>query len=73
MRVPRDMLERWREAAQLFLAEYGYAPEDVETAINAWDVAFHTGMMMEAYDHGMHDGHIQTALKQIFPNAGFRS
>ncbi len=45
---------------------------DIKTGRDAWAVAHQTGVTREAYsDRSVTDGHIQTALESIFPNAVF--
>lgn len=45
---------------------------DIKTGRDAWAVAHQVGVTREAYnDRSVTDGHIQTALESIFPNAVF--
>lgn len=63
----------WREKALAYLAPRQHALGDVTTGRDAWTVAHQCGITGEAYaDRTVTDGHIQTALEKIFPNAVFR-
>ncbi len=74
MRTHKEMLERWRRYATLLLAERGFVVDDVKTGVDAWNVAHKLGIPEEAYhvDGSINDAHIETALRQIFPQAVFR-
>lgn len=46
--------------------------EEVKTGAEAWAIASRCGVTRDAYtDLSVTDGHIQTALEKIFPNAVF--
>jgi len=45
----------------------------VQSGVDAWTIAHRAGITREAYvDRDVTDGHIQTALEKIFPNAVFK-
>lgn len=48
--------------------------EAITTGRDAWAVAFRAGITEHAYALGREvtDGHIQTALERVFPNAVFK-
>ena len=67
-------IPEWQQRAQSWLFERDLLCSDVTTGVDAWTVAHSTGITREAYsiDRSVVDAHIQTALKQIFPNAVFK-
>ncbi len=71
-RFEKLQIESWTERAELFLSTIGHSCKAVKLGRDAWTVAHRTGITKEAYlDHSVTDGHIQTALETIFPNAHF--
>jgi len=78
-KIPAETVNAWRARAAQWLAD-NVSPvaacTDVKTGRDAWTVAHGAGLCREAYDMPremrIHDGHIQTALQAIFPNAVFR-
>jgi hypothetical protein len=64
----------WIERSDAWLAERGYTREQIVTGSDAWAVASRAGLSREAYDFAsdVYDGHIQTALGKVFPNAVFK-
>lgn len=68
MRVHKEMLGRWEKDCRLYIADYGYALDDVTDKAQAWSVAHRLDIPREAYHVGLNDSHIETALKRIFTN-----
>jgi hypothetical protein len=64
----------WREKAAGWLAaNTTLTAEAITTGRDAWTVAHRCGITGAAYtDRTVTDGHIQTALEKVFPNAVFR-
>jgi hypothetical protein len=61
-------VEQWLAANAPHLTRH-----DIATGRDAWTVAHRSGLTRQAYDLGrdVTDGHIQTALERVFPNATF--
>ena len=72
MRVHKEMLARWEKFCDLYIRELGYgqSTKDVKSSSCAWTIANRLDIPKEAYHVGLHDAHITTALRRIFPNAG---
>lgn len=72
----KQTVERWKGIAQRWLSTSGSdvrSPAQVLEGSSAWFVAHRCGITAEAYaDRSVTDGHIQTALEEIFPNVIFR-
>ena len=74
-RIDDDTVSRWRGVCRGWLEQNArhLTLADIDTGINAWAVAHRSGITKEAYqDRNITDGHIQTALQRIFPNAVFK-
>ena len=73
MKFSNLQIEIWRQMATDWLSRhYNRGPSDVSEGRTAWTIAHHSGITREAYaDRSVTDGHIQTALERIFPNAKF--
>ena len=71
MKVHAEMLARWRKYTALYVRDLGHGQtvDDVKTPACAWTIAHKLDIPREAYGFGLHDKHIETALKRIFPNA----
>jgi hypothetical protein len=69
-----NKLSDYKSMADSFLAGHGYSRSDVKTGAQAWTVACRAGITRDAYaiDRSINDGHIQTALEKIFPEAIFQ-
>lgn len=62
------MADEWLNSVYL-----GNTRKDIITGSDAWTVASRSGILNEAYkDRTVTDGHVQTALAVIFPNAVFK-
>lgn len=75
-KIPQSVVDRWIAAADKFFAENPATNPAtrhmVETGVVAWALAGKLGFLNEAYsDRTITDGHIQTALGQVFPMAKF--
>jgi len=69
----KETVARWTKMAKEFLDARDISITSIETGVTAWLVAHKCGITDEAYkDRTVTDGHIQTALEAIFPNAVFR-
>jgi hypothetical protein len=69
----KDTVLRFKAMAKEFLEARGLFLTDIETGRDAWTVAHQSGIISEAYtDRTVVDGHVQTALESIFPNAVFK-
>lgn len=66
----------WTERIAQWLADNAptYTRHTVTTGREAWTIARMAGVTNEAYalSRDITDGHIQTALERVFPNAVFR-
>lgn len=73
-RISKETVEVWRKTATEYLAKNcNLTPQSISTGRGAWTIAHNCGITREAYnDRAITDGHIQTALEAIFPNAVFR-
>jgi hypothetical protein len=68
-----NIIKLWTEEAAAWLEYRGLDLAAIMTGRDAWAVAHAVGITREAYnDRSVTDGHIQTALAQIFPNAVFK-
>lgn len=70
-----ETVNRWRALVDQWLSNNAIDVSrfDVGTGQTAWALAHNAGIMREAYaDRKATDGHIQTALETIFPNAKFK-
>jgi hypothetical protein len=70
-----ETVQYWTALASDFLAVHApnYTRHSVTTGSFAWTIASRCGITQEAYkDRSVTDGHIQTALEDIFPNAVFK-
>ena len=68
-----NTVESWKHMAEEFLNYKNMNLTDVKTGSDAWTIANRVGILNHAYnDRSVTDGHIQTALEQIFPNAVFK-
>lgn len=68
-------VSRWATLAADWLAAKAphITTDKIETGRDAWAVAVRCGITSDAYqDRTVTDGHIQTALEKIFPNAVFK-
>ena len=66
-------LKTWAAKAEEFLAPYNLTRSSIMTGRDAWAIASRTNITRDAYeDRNVTDGHIQTALEKIFPNAVFK-
>lgn len=73
MHFSNETVAQWREAASSFLTAYNLTPDDIKSGRDAWTVASRAGITQHAYeDRAVKDGHIQTALQRVFPNAVFK-
>jgi hypothetical protein len=71
-KIPSATVERWRTLARDYMGNLESTPERIWTGREAWVIADRVGISREAYqDRTITDGHIQTALEKIFPNAMF--
>lgn len=73
MKIPANVVETWRDdvAAWLYY-HHGLDRLAIKSGKDAWTIAHRVGITREAYkDPTITDGHIQTALERIFPNAVF--
>lgn len=72
----KQTVARWEMMAQRWLFASGSdvrSTSQVLSGSSAWFVADRCGILREAYaDRSVTDGHIQTALEEIFSNATFR-
>ena len=65
----REMCEQWLKGN----TKGNFTCADIKTGTDAWAVASRANVTAWAYeDATVTDGHIQTALEKIFPNAVFR-
>lgn len=75
-RFDTDTIKRWERMASDWLIAHTSTSIDVANVLtgrDAWTVAARCGITAEAYrDDKVTDGHIQTALERIFPNAVFQ-
>lgn len=66
------------DLGEKYLARHGYTFADVVTGVDAWNVLHNSGAYRaigDEYSSGYaeySDGHLQTALQSIMPNAVFR-
>jgi hypothetical protein len=58
--------------ADTVLRDAGMIYSDIVKGVDAWTVANRTGLVAAAYKLGYCDGHIQTYLQLVFPNAVFQ-
>lgn len=66
-------VNRWTCMAEDYLSGRDMFREGILTGRDAWEVAHRAGITREAYgDREVTDGHIQTALERVFPNAIFQ-
>lgn len=68
-------INRWAGYADAWLAKnlQNFSRNDVTTGREAWSLANRVGITNEAYrNRDVTDGHIQTVLEKIFPNAVFK-
>lgn len=67
-------IENWTAMIDATLARGGFVRSDILTGRDAWTIAHRAGVTEEAYSMGrdITDGHIQTALQKIMPNAVFK-
>ena len=75
MKISNETVARWIKLVDGWFA--AKAQEFDRNAVvqgrDAWTVAHRAGLTREAYeDRTITDGHIQTALERVFPNAVFR-
>lgn len=74
MRFSRETVERWGVLVDAWLDQnYPHIRRKaVVTGRDAWTIASRAGVTTEAYtDRDVTDGHIQSALERVFPNAVF--
>lgn len=73
MKIPANVIETWRDDIADWLDYYHKLPlTAIKSGKDAWTIAHRVGITREAYnDPTVTDGHIQTALERIFPNAAF--
>lgn len=67
-------VEDWAATAERWLIDnHGIAMAAITTGRDAWAIAHRCGITAEAYTSSRYvtDGHVQTALEKIFPNAVF--
>lgn len=65
-------VNRWSCMAEEYLSGMDMFREGILTGRDAWAIAHCSGITNEAYeDRTVTDGHVQTALEVIFPNAVF--
>ena len=74
MKIPANVIETWKaDIAEWLEYHHGLPLTAVKTGTDAWAIAHRVGITREAYnDPTVTDGHIQTALVRIFPNAVFK-
>jgi hypothetical protein len=73
MKIPDDVVDTCRTMCTDWLTAYKLSPADIKTSRDAWYVAARSDMTRLLYtDRDVTDGHIQTVLEQIFPNATFK-
>ena len=75
MKISNETIAQWTKRVDAWLVDNASPPERhaVVHGRDAWTVAHRAGLIREAYeDPTITDGHIQTALERIFPNAVFR-
>lgn len=68
------MVGRWMNNPAVWLDNKPKGPEVVTLGVDAWRIGHSSGAIRYAFDLGpdIHDSHIKTALKSIFPNARFK-
>ncbi|MFZ3194081.1 MAG: hypothetical protein WA154_12865 [Moraxellaceae bacterium] len=75
-KFPKHIVDMWAANCASYLkrnSRNGATLADVTTGAGAWEVAHRAGVVNDAYsDSTVTDGHIQTALAAIFPNAIFK-
>ena len=74
MRIPTNMIDKFRSDAAAYLQARGFTPEQVVTGSDAWALAHWTRFASDCYDisRDITDAHIKTALAKVFPNAVFK-
>lgn len=75
MKISNETVDRWIKLVDSWFAANALTlgRNAVAHGRDAWTVANRAGLTREAYeDRTITDGHIQTALERIFPNAVFR-
>ena len=71
-RFNAQTIAQWTDLATAWLAPHNLTPAAILTGRDAWTVAARCGINDHAYsDRTVTDGHIQTALQSVFPNAVF--
>lgn len=75
MKISKEVVERWKKYARLYVMEHGYFLEDIRDTGQVWHIAHTLGFPREAYhiDRSINDNHIDTALRKVFPNMNKRS
>lgn len=69
----KETVNRWTCLVEDYLSGRDMFREGILTGADAWAVAHSAGVTREAYaDRSVTDGHIQTALEGVFPNAVFK-
>ena len=69
----KETVGRWNALANEYLIMRNLSRFEINTGVWAWSIAHRCGITREAYnDRKATDGHIQTALEIIFPNAEFK-
>lgn len=73
VKFDKATVNRWTCMAEDWLSGRDMFRDGILTGAVAWGVAHRAGITAEAYaDRSVTDGHIQTALEAIFPNAVFK-
>lgn len=74
MRIDATTIETFKTMADDRLKECLVDRSGILQGPDAWTVAHQAGIVRHAYDIGadVTDGHIQTALERVFPNAVFK-
>lgn len=71
-KIAKEVVAQWRAQAVAWCEPHGVHPDEVYLGKDAWSIAARSGVLREAYtDEAVTDGHVQTALEKIFPNARF--
>lgn len=67
-------LSQYTKMAEEFLNNHNLTRNEIREGWQAWSVAARAGITNDAYaiSRDITDGHIQTVLQKIFPNAVFK-
>lgn len=75
-RINNETIENWKKLATEYLSARNYSRNDITTGTDAWLIfshAINTRDNNVYADRTITDGHIQTALAKVFPNAIFKN